>query len=184
MNSTFQIDHNRLFNELKGVLKKDIAKITGEANGGRSILMVYPPIDDDAYITAAKHELKEDRFEYIDLRQLFTAFIEEIGWDDFKENYRDFGHEVFFSENFEEGTFFSTVMEAVASAFQSGKIPVLVHTGTIYGMGFSNINIMEHPIVMQSPIPLVVFYPATVDKDNIKFLGKQIASKYRCIVIK
>ena len=52
-------------------------------------------------------------------------------------------------------------------------------------MGFSNINIMEHQIVMRAQLPLIVFYPAIiVDKDTIKFLGKQIASKYRCIVIK
>ena len=30
----------------------------------------------------------------------------------------------------------------------------------------------------------VVFYPATIEGDQIMFLGKQPASKYRCIVIK
>ena len=65
----------------------------------------------------------------------------------------------------------------------AGKIPVLIHTGTIYGMGFSNNNIMEEKVVLSSRIPLVVFYPATVENGTIKFLGKQNASKYRCIVI-
>lgn len=51
-------------------------------------------------------------------------------------------------------------------------------------MNFSNINIMEHSAVMDSHIPLVVFYPATIEGDQIMFLGKQPASKYRCIVIK
>lgn len=46
MSSTFQIEHNRLFGELREVLKTDIARITGKANGGRSILFVYPPEDD------------------------------------------------------------------------------------------------------------------------------------------
>lgn len=54
MSSTFQIEHNRLFDELREVLKTDIAHITGKANGGRSILFVYPPEDDDAYIAYAK----------------------------------------------------------------------------------------------------------------------------------
>lgn len=54
MNSKFQIEHNRLFGELRAVLKTDIAHITGKANGGRSLLFVYPPKDDDAYIAYAK----------------------------------------------------------------------------------------------------------------------------------
>ena len=57
-------------------------------------------------------------------------------------------------------------------------------SGALYGMNFSNINIMEHSAVMDSHIPLVVFYPATIEGDQIMFLGKQPASKYRCIVIK
>ena len=63
------------------------------------------------------------------------------------------------------------------------KIPVLVHTGAIYGMNFRNINIMEHRMVLAAQLPLIVFYPATVDKYNINFLGKQNPSSYRCIVI-
>lgn len=39
MSSTFQIEHNRLLGELREVLKTDIARITGKANGGRSILL-------------------------------------------------------------------------------------------------------------------------------------------------
>lgn len=35
MSSTFQIEHNRLFDELREVLKTDIAHITGKANGGK-----------------------------------------------------------------------------------------------------------------------------------------------------
>ena len=105
-------------------------------------------------------------------------------WEQFQENYKEFGNEVFFSDNFYEESFFYYIIKAIEKAYQSNKTPVLVHTGTIYGMGFSNINVMEHRIVMSAQLPLIAFYPATVDKDNINFLGKQIASKYRCIVIK
>ena len=174
MSSTFQIEHNRLFGELREVLKTDIARITGKANGGRSILFVYPPKDDDAYIAYARENL----------RTLFTEFVSEQGIEQFQENYKEFGNEVFFSDNFYEETFFCYIIKAIENSYQMNKIPVLVHTGAIYGMGFSNINIMEHRIVMSAQLPLIAFYPATVDKDNINFLGKQIASKYRCIVIK
>lgn len=184
MNSKFQIEHNRLFGELRAVLKTDIAHITGKANGGRSLLFVYPPKDDDAYIAYAKENFNPNTYSFIDLRVLFTEFISERGLEQFQENYKEFDHEVFLSDNFYEETFFYYLMKTIEASYQSRKIPVLIHTGTIYGMGFSNINIMEHQIVMRAQLPLIVFYPAIVDKDTIKFLGKQIASKYRCIVIK
>ena len=184
MSSTFQIEHNRLFGELREVLKSDIAHITGKANGGRSILFVYPPEDDDAYITYARENFNSDEYSFIDLRTLFTDFISECGIEQLMESYKEFGNEIFFSDNYYEESFFYYIIKAIENSYQSNKIPALVHTGTIYGMGFSNINIMEHRIVMAAQIPLIVFYPATTDKDNIYFLGKQIASKDRCIVIK
>lgn len=184
MSSTFNIEHNRLFSELKELLKSDIAQITGKANGGRSILFVYPPVDETNYISAAKTMFQENEYRFIDIRDLFTRFLSEKGLDDFKINYKDFGNEMFFSDNFYDETFFATIIKAIKSSYEENKTPILIHIGTIYGMGFSNINIMEHKMVMESKLPLIVFYPAEVDKDNIKFLGRQIASKYRCIVIK
>lgn len=41
MMQTFDIEHNRLFNELTATLKEDIVKIAGKCNGGKSILFVY-----------------------------------------------------------------------------------------------------------------------------------------------
>ena len=139
MSSTFQIEHNRLFGELREVLKTDIAQITGKANGGRSILFVYPPEDDDAYIAYAKENFSPDEYSFIDLRTLFTEFVSERGFEQFQENYKEFGNEVFFSDNFYEETFFYYIIKAIENSYQMNKIPVLVHTGTIYGMGFSNI---------------------------------------------
>ncbi|MCF0219895.1 MAG: hypothetical protein HUK14_08945 [Muribaculaceae bacterium] len=181
-NSTFLVEHNRLMGDLKTALQSDIARIAIDANGGRSILFVYPPIDEEAYIAEARQQLENCMF--IDLRELFVKFIDETGIDDFKESYQDFGNELFVSKNFEEGTFLSMILSEIKKAFDEGKVPVLIHTGTIYGMGFSNIHIMEQDFVMNSSIPLVVFYPATIENNQIVFLGKQVASRYRCVVVK
>ncbi len=183
MMQTFDIEHNRLFAELTATLKEDIVKIAGKCNGGRSILFVYPPKDEKAYITKAR-EVLTDGYVFIDVRDSFKRFFDDLGMDYFVENYKDLKDDVFFSQNYEEGPFFATLIQQVKNVFALGKIPILVHTGTLYGMNFSNINIMEHPLVLASRIPLVVFYPATVEDDQIMFLGKQPASKYRCIVIK
>lgn len=183
--STYTIEHHRLFSNLTNALGTDLASLSVQANGGRSILFVYPPADDERYIAEAR-KLYAEEARFIDLRQLYVEFIDACGgYDEFKELYDNMGREVFFSQNFSEGTFYSMIVAAITDAGEAGKIPFLVHTGTIFGMGFSNINIMEEKVVMRSKKPLVVFYPATIDdKEQILFLNRQIASRYRCILIK
>jgi len=184
MSSSFQIDHNRLFDNLENALKNDLASIQVEANGGRSILFVYPCDDDDEYIAEGKRRLSMDHFTFIDIRETFSDYVAEIGEDNFKEMEANFGKEVYRSENAPEGTFFDYLMKRIAEVLNSGKSPVLVHTGALYDMEFSNIHIMEDPRVLKARHPLVVFYPATVEGDAIRFLGRVTASHYRCIVIK
>lgn len=180
--TNYDIDHNRLMGDLLTAINTDMARLSVEANGGRSILFVFPPADEERYIAEARQKLSG--FTMIDLRQLFTQFIDSMGIGEFQESYADFGNELFASHNFSDGTFIQVILDEIKRAFDAKLIPVLIHTGTIYGMGFSNVNIMEQDFVMHSPIPLVVFYPATIDGDNIMFLGKQVASHYRCAVIK
>lgn len=179
--SNYTVEHNRLMNDLRLAIHSDLAKLSVDANGGRSILFVYPPIDEELYIAEAKKELSGCTF--IDLRQLYVEFIDGIGIEEFKEAFQEFGTELFASSNFEE-TFHRSIMNAITDCFAEGKMPVLIHTGVIYGMGFSNIHIMEQEVVMHSSTPLVVFYPATIDQDKILFLNHQVASQYRCVVVK
>ena len=144
---------------------------------------MYPPCDDDVYIAEAKDTLGQG-CEFIDLRDLFTEFVKDLGIEEFQRLKAELGKEIYASNNYSEGTFYAKIIEKIKTVFDAGKVPILVHTGTIYEMGFTNNNIMEEKAVLASKIPLVVFYPATVEGDTIKFLGKQNASKYRCIVIK
>ena len=59
MMQTFDIEHNRLFNELAATLKEDIVKIAGKCNGGNSTLFVYPPRHEDASVPNARGELPD-----------------------------------------------------------------------------------------------------------------------------
>ena len=179
--SSYLVEHNRLMSDLTVALQSDLARLSVDANGGRSILFVYPPIDEEAYIAEAKKKFSNCVF--IDLRQLLVEFIDSCGMEELINNYWEFGTEIFSSSNFDE-TFHTYIMNTIRTAFAGGKIPVITHTGVIYGMGFSNIHIMEQEDVMHSSIPLVVFYPATIDNNKIMFLDKQVASHYRCVVIK
>ena len=182
MASNYIQDHNRLFGDLPAALSRDLARLSSEANGGRSILFVYPPEDEEKYIEEAKKRYT-DGYEFIDLRELFTEFVDSKGLDKFKRQFKNMGTEVFVSQNYSEGTFYSHLMKRVVEVSSKGVSPVLVHTGVIYKMGFSNQNIMEDPNVMKFQNPLVFFYPATLKNDTIYFLDKQPASKYRCVVV-
>ena len=82
MNSTYQTEHIRMFEDLKHALKMDMPKLALEANGGRSILFVYPPCDDEAYIAEAIERFS-DSCEFIDLRSLLTEFMNDMGLEEF-----------------------------------------------------------------------------------------------------
>ena len=75
------------------------------------------------------------------------------------------------------------IMNAIKQSYDAGKVPIVIHAGALYGSGIDNIHIMEHPVVMQSKLPLIILYPATHDQNKLLFLGKRPASKYRCLII-
>lgn len=183
MTTSFIQDNTRLFDGLRAALKQDMANLSIQANGGRSILFVFPPEDEADYIEAAPKQLKAG-YRIIDFRKSYEAFISEIGQSKFDELLNDLGTEVFYSQTMHP-TLFDHIIEEIRQAYQANLIPVLIHTGMTVDYGFSNINIMEHEVVMTAKLPLVVFYPATFDQNGtLKFLGKFNASKYRCIVVK
>ena len=84
MASNYIQDHNRLFGDLTAALSRDLARLSSEANGGRSILFVYPPEDEEKYIEEAKKRYT-DGYEFIDIRELFTEFVDSKGLDKFKK---------------------------------------------------------------------------------------------------
>ena len=75
------------------------------------------------------------------------------------------------------------IISAINDAYQKGKIPVLIRTGSLYGKGIENVNIMEHKTVMGLNNPLVILYPSKIENENFYFLNFKLASKYRCTVI-
>lgn len=111
MASTYIQEHNRLFGDLTAALGRDLAHLSSEANGGRSILFVYPPVDEEKYIEEAKRRFT-DGYEFIDLRQLFVEFVDSKGLDKFRRQFKNMGTEVFVSQNYTEGTFYRLPDEA------------------------------------------------------------------------
>lgn len=160
-------------------------QIRRTANGGNSVLFVYPPEEEHEYLKRARELLDDTNFSFIDISQLLVQFIDLDGWDGFQEYYKDFQntpHKVFRSDD-PAGDLFSIILRDIEVASEAGKIPVLIRTGALFGTGIENVNIMEHKMVMNLPQPLVIFYPASNDHESLLFLNFKHSSKYRCTVI-
>lgn len=182
----YSTEHRRKFNDLISQLSTENRhKIKSKANGGNTILFVYPPEDEEKYLDEALILLEDASF--IDLNQLLITYIDQIGLDDFKEFYEAYEanrSEVFKKNSFDERKdLLDMIIAEIEKAYLDNLIPVLIRTGALYGTGIENVNIMEHPLIMGHRIPLVVFYPATHKNGNLYFLNVKPASKYRCNLI-
>lgn len=181
---SYLAEYKQKFEDLRSLIKtKD--RLRRDANGGNSILFTYPPLEEYLYIEKAK-ELYVDKAVFIDVSKLFTKFIDEDGWESFRDYYDEFKdtpNTVFRSDNDPATDLYDLIINEIEPAARIEKIPFLVRTGCLYGTGISNINIMEHQIVMNLPLPLVIFYPSRIEDDNLYFLNFKSASRYRCALV-
>ena len=189
MSEKFDIDHNRLFGLLQEVLSQDMTQLKLDANGGNSILFVYPNEEDNQYVAEAKRRFRDNAI-FVDVAQTLTDFQEEMGMETFKELEEEIGTDVYYRKDPDgkpvEDTFFKFLTDRMTLAAQHGHPVFLIGTSALVNKGFSNIDIMEHESVKTAPQPLVYFYPSTIEGEKIYFLGdhNHVASKYRCRVIK
>lgn len=163
------------------------SEIRLNANGGNSILVVCPPSQEREFIDSFKANLETENFEIINLDQVLMDFVESK-----KEELpmlfdllRGSVHQVFKAPNGEDHEdLFKDIMAKIQSSISENKIPVLIRVGALYGTGIDNIHIMENPTVMHSSLPLIVLYPASMEGENLMFLSKRPASRYRCMIVK
>lgn len=181
---SYIVEHQQKFAELKNQLRNH-TEIRRKANGGNSILFIYPPQEENLYLAKATEILAESS-TMIDVSRLMVEFIDELGWETIADLYTNFGntpHKVFTSGD--DPDLFHRIIAAIRQADEAGKLPVLVRTGCLVGTGIENVNIMEHEAVMNLSRPLVIFYPASFTPDDqLTFLNFKPASKYRCAVVK
>ena len=177
-------EHKQKFEDLRFHIENQ-DQLRRQANGGNSILFSYQPIEEHLYIDKAK-ELYAEKAAFIDISKLLVKFIDEDGWESFKDYYNDFKntpHLVFHSDD-PSTDLFDLIINEIEEACKNDKIPFLIRTGCLYGTGIDNVNIMEHRSVMNLPHPLVIFYPSHIEDDNLYFLNFKPASKYRCTLVK
>lgn len=156
------------------------------ANGGNSILFMCPPVEESEYIAVMKKTLNSEKYMFLDMNDLLVKFVEENA-DEIKMKFdflRNSSNQIFKLPQGEEGNdLFGMIIEEIVSAYDAGKIPVLIRVGALNGTDIENIHIMENKTVMNGKKPLVILYPAENKNQEIIFLGIRPASKYRCMVI-
>ena len=176
-----------IIHEAKRIVESDRrSEIRLKANGGNSILIVCDPLMETEYIDKFKELLPAESYSIIDLNQCLIDFvsIHQAELDILYEQLQSATHEIFKAPADEESDdLFKQIIEHISEALRINKVPVLIHTGSLYGTGIHNIHIMENDIVMKAALPLIILYPATIEPDRIMFLGKHPASKYRCMII-
>ena len=181
---SFKTENRAKFDDLKNLLKpENRSQITLKANGGNSLLFCYPPEDEKLYLEKAKQKFK-DKSKFININDLLVKYIDSIGWDEFREffeNYSSTPSKIFSNES--EADFFSLIINEILMADADDKIPFLIRTGCLFGTGIGNVNIMEDERILSLTKPIVVFYPAKIENEELYFLNFYKASKYRCRII-
>jgi len=182
---SYLTDSQKKFSDLKFILDaENKSQLTLKANGGNSVLFVFSPEEENLYISKALEIFKENA-HFIYINKLVVNFIDTIGWDDFKNYYKDYSATPYklFKSDSSDTDLFDLIIKEIEFAESENKIPFIVRTGALLGTGIENVNIMENKFVMQMKNPLVIFYPAKNENDNLLFLNFKLASKYRCVLL-
>jgi hypothetical protein len=157
-----------------------------KANGGNAILIVYEPIRETEFIVAINKLFSNSDYLIIDLNRLLMEFVEKhkSSLKDLFEQLQLSFHEIFKAPPFEESEdLYRIIIKEILDSINSGKVPILINTGALYGTGIECIHIMENEKIMSASRPIIILYPATKEPDRLMFLSKRPATKYRCMVI-
>jgi len=153
------------------------------SQGSNALVVVYPPKEEKKYLARVYETFREDYI--IDLSKLFIEYIDNYGFDTFKEMYQNYkSTSVFVDIGEEETDLLKMILNEIEEAINLEKIPVIIRTGILYGTGIRNNHILESSLLNKSKKPLLIFYPGKVDKDlegkeRVYFLGVVKASDYR-----
>ena len=149
---TSLLDPEHVILETKRVVESDRrSDIRLKANGGNSILIVCEPNREMEYIQAIKKLMTDESYQIIDLNNLLNEFVES-NMGELEESFsllKSSVNQIFKTPTGEQGSdFFSLILQSVAMSLNGNKIPVLIHTGTLYGSDIENVHIMESELVM------------------------------------
>lgn len=184
---TTSLNPEHIITQLKRIVESDKrSEIRLNANGGNSILLVCPPHLELQFIEKLLELMPLDNYKIIDINEMLISFV-ELHQDELSELFnllKGSVHQIFKAPEGETShDLFKHLLFAIENTFNENKIPILIHSGALYGSGIDNIHLMENDLVMKSKLPLIILYPATQEADKLMFLNSRPASKYRCMIV-
>ncbi|MBK8854954.1 MAG: hypothetical protein IPN10_12840 [Saprospiraceae bacterium] len=176
-----------IITQLKRLVESDKrSEIRLNANGGNSILLVCPPELEYQYIEKLAEMMPSETYQLIDINEMLISFV-DLHRADIAEMFdilKGSVNQIFKAPEGEKSPdFFKHLLGAIDQTFVERKIPVLIHSGALYGSGIDNIHLMENELVMKAKSPLIILYPATQEGEQLMFLNSRPASKYRCMIV-
>jgi hypothetical protein len=176
-----------IITQLKRIVESDKrSEIRLNANGGNSILLVCPPELEYQFIDKLVELMPQDTYHIIDINEMLISFVEAHQTDlaEMFDLLRGSVYQIFKAPEGETTPdLFKHLLMVIEETFNQGKIPVLIHSGALYGSGIDNIHLMENELVMKAKSPLIILYPATKEGEQLMFLNSRPASKYRCMIV-
>jgi len=181
MSSNDKIDYK--FAELTRVLNEGLSRMKAEAHGGNSVLLIYPPDQEEDYLQQARAEYSGDGYSFVNCARVLTDQVDELGGVDELVNEIEVVGELpkrYFKEPFVE-----SVRDEIVSAVEEGSVPVLIRLGVLVGIVSLN-RILEDTRVLSLNEQIVVLYPGIYrgGSGQLYFLNEQReASSYRAKII-
>jgi hypothetical protein len=186
MSNSLSPEH--IITQLKRIVESDKrSEIRLNANGGNSILLVCPPELEFKFIDNLIELMPLDTYRIININDMLISFVRNHinDLDEMFDLLKGSVNQIFKAPEGETSPdLFKHLISAIQQSFAEQKIPVLIHSGALYGSGIDNIHLMENELVMKSKLPLIILYPASQDGEKLMFLNSRPASKYRCMIVK
>jgi hypothetical protein len=185
MNISLNPEHS--ISQLKRIVdSEDHSYIQMNANGGNSLLLVCTPELEFQFIEKLIELMPNNKYKIIDINDLVISFVKDHKDDlsDMFDLLRGSVHQIFKAPDGEtRPDLFRHLLTAIEQSYNENRIPILVNSGALYGSGIDNIHLMEHKLVMESNIPLIILYPASQEGERLMFLNSRPSSKYRCMIV-
>ena len=180
-------DPNHIIQEvIRLVESSEDSNIRLNANGGNSILLVCEPSREYEYIDSIHAYMSSEKYHIIDLNDLICEFVSAnmTGLDERFDLLKGSIPQIFKIPEDEEGDdLFNLIISRIHESLENYKVPVLIHSGALFGSGIDNIHIMENKTIINANLPTIILYPATSEKGKLMFLGSRSASRYRCLIV-
>lgn len=181
MSSKDKIEYK--FAELTRVLNDGLSRMKAEAHGGNSVLLVYPPAQEEEYLEKAKEEYNKDGYEFVDFAKLLTEQVDDLGGIDTVVHEIEVVREL--PKRYFKRPFVEKIRGEIVSAVEKGSVPILLRLGVLAGIVSLN-RILEDSSILSLDEQIVVLYPGIYrDGGNqLYFLNEQReASSYRAKII-